>query len=287
MPARSFFVDVLVAWTKNEDVALAAERADGVLRRMLELSFGEGYGTLLPDIRTFDKVILAWSRSRLPSGPDHINHLLTEMDRLQTLKIGSFTPTIVTHTNHMLAYLRSSRSDASNQIQTIFDHLLERCSNGERDLCPDCYVYGILIDAWGQEKDTQKVEQIFLNMLSTWKSGNSSARPDSDVFLKILKVLSLVSADKCQQYVGMMQDIGLPLTLEAYSYVLKALNVQGSLGEIKARKKEVIDDIMDGVAVGRIERPKLKEHRAFLQLVADCEDRNLTTTIVADTQRDD
>jgi pentatricopeptide repeat protein len=261
MPNRSFFVDVLVAWTKHKDDVVAAERAQNVLNQMVDLAMNKGHRYLLPDKQSFDKVILAWSRSRQSSAPGQIEQLMTEMKRL------GGRPTLPTYTNLMLAYLRSPRGGFANKIQLIFDDLSSRCSSGEDDVCPDCYVYGIVIDAWGEEGNITKVEQLFRAMLDDWKSGNQRSRPDLGVFLKVLKACSRVSVEKCNEYMGLMKDVGLPLTVGAHTYLLHAMMSHGS-SKTKSDILRVVDEVLDEVATGRINVPSFKEYRSFLQAVA-------------------
>lgn len=264
MPARSFFVDVLVAWTNYENSFTGAKRAQDVLSRMIDLSTNKGYRHLFPDTRLFEKVILAWSRARVPYAPVQIEKLVNEMDRL------GYRPTLPTYTNHMLAYVRSSREDAAFQVQKIFDVLSSRCARGQGDMCPDRYIYGIVIDAWGEEGDFEKAEQHFSEMLDAWKSGNQRAKPDVDVFIKILKACSKVGVDTCEKYIALMKEIGLPVPVAAYTQMLHAMTCTYSSEINKGDIIHVIDDVLQEVEAGTVRPPTFKQYKNFLQAIVNC-----------------
>jgi hypothetical protein len=78
----------------------------------------------LPDDKTFDKVILAWSRSRHTGAPDYIDILFKEMETVNALSPKQ--PTCLSfmgYTNWMRACERSQRKDAASHIRQIFEAL--------------------------------------------------------------------------------------------------------------------------------------------------------------------
>jgi len=270
MPRRSYFVDTLVAWTKVKDQTVAAKNSSKVLDRMINLGQDASHIDLLPDAKSFETVILAWSRSRHYSAPERIQSLLCEMERQFSLGIQNMKTTRHAYTNLIISWQRSGRKENSDAIQQIFDTLQDRCINGERHLRPDRYMYGILIDSWSRQGDIDKAELIFEQMIKEWKNGNSDARPDIHIFHKILKACSknrINSTERCEYYFDMMKEIGVTKTVQAYSYVIDTLSMSKDL-EAKARANIVLDDLLKHFNEGNVRPPPYKEYRRFLEKIA-------------------
>jgi len=280
MPRRSYFVDTLVAWTKIKDQFLAAKRSQSVLDRMMELARqDESYHNLQPDAKSFEKVILAWSRSRHHSAPERIEKLLREMERQVDLGNNAMQTSLAGYTNLMLAWQRSGRKESVNSIQQIFDKLQKRCAtSGESHLRPDRYVFGILIDSWARGKNLEKVEFIFGEMMKEWKNGDRHARPDIHIFHKILKAYSedtqyrAFAVEKCEHYFSLMEELGLPATVQTCGYLIRVMDSNSSGGENNNlhRASVVLDDLLESVRKGTTRLPSnYREYRYFLQTIAN------------------
>lgn len=273
MPRRSYFVDVLVAWTKHKDQGLAAEQSQRVLDRLVQLGNG-GFRDLLPDAKSFDRVILAWSRTRRPDAPERIESLLEQMERMYTLGNYGMRASIDGYTNLMLAWLRSGREESSDSVQRIYETLRDRCGNGgERHLCPDKFVFGILIDSWARRGDVARAEATFEEMMDAWsRGGNPKAAPDTRVIHRMLEAWSgertPEAVGRCEHYMRLMKDGGTPVPFMAHAHLMDALS--GSAAPVmQERACAALEDIVQDVATGAIPRPGVKEYRQFLQLVAN------------------
>ena len=276
MPSRGVFIDTLVGWTKIKDDLVAAEQSHRLLNRMLELGDIIEYQHLLPDSKTFDKVVLAWSRTRHPKAPHHIENLIRVMEHHYE-KSGNerMKPTLFGYTNLMLAWQRSGRNEASGEILKIFDSLQERC-NSNHHLCPDKFIFGIVIDAASRQGNYTKAKEIFGNMILEWKNGNSKAKPDARVFHTILEALrsnaitdpTVDLLEQCENYVGMMKDCGLPISVLAHGYLINALSKSGNDDQI-AHASKLLDELLQTIEDGRPHRTHPKDYRLFLQMIAD------------------
>jgi hypothetical protein len=276
MPSRGIFIDTLVGWTKIEDELVAAEKSHRLLTRMLELGDIIEYKNLLPDSKTFDKVILAWSRTRHPKAPHHIENLIRIMGQHYE-KSGNerMKPTLFGYTNLMLAWQRSGRQESSDEILNIFDSLQERCDS-DRSLCPDKFIFGIVIDAASQHGSYAKAKEIFDIMILEWKNGNSKAKPDGRVFHTILEAVrsntrknpTFNAVEQCEYYVGLMDDFGLPISVLAHGYLINALSKSGNDDQI-ARASKLLDELLQTTKDGRPHRTHPKDYRLFLQMIAD------------------
>ena len=279
MPRRGYFIDTLVAWTKAKDQMLAAEMSQKVLNRMVELAQGDdSYRHLRPDAKTYEKVILAWSRSRHYSAPERIQSLLREMKRQHDVGDHKMRPSLVGYTNLMLAWQRSGRKESTDEIQHLFEALQSQWkTRGNLHLRPDRYIFGILIDSWARRKDFDRVESIFEEMMSEWRNGNRDARPDIHIFHSILRAYSKGNLDhehtisKCETYVSLMKEVGLPTTVQAYSYLVDALSSKSSAvdtGNI-SRANLVLDELLESVRNGTTTPPKYREYREFLKTISN------------------
>ena len=281
MPRRSYFVDTLVAWTKIKDQIKAAEMSQKVLDRMVELAAhrDDSYRSLQPDAKTYEKVILAWSRSRYHSAPERIHSLLSEMERRNDMGDHKMRPSLIGYTNLMLAWQRSGREESTDAIQHVFDSLqIQYKADGQKHLRPDRYIFGILIDSWAFCKDLDRVESIFEEMMNEWRNGNNDAQPDMHIFHNILRAHSKVNEDhgdavmKCEYYFSLMKEVGLPTTIQAYSYLIDALSSKSVRADARdiSRASAVLDELLESACKGTtFFPPKHREYRQFLKTVSN------------------
>jgi hypothetical protein len=266
MPRRSHFVDVLVAWTKHRNSVLGAEMSQKVLDRMVQL-YSNGYRDLMPDSKSYDRVILAWSRSRQRDAPEKIEYLLEQMELQCT------TTSIDGYTNLMLSWLRSGRGESTDAIQRIYESLRERCwIGGSNHLCPDKFVFGVVIDSWVQKGKVAQAELIFEEMMNDWKhGGNAKAKPDAQIFEKMLNGWSVQKSPqavgKCLEYMSFMKENRISPTFMAHTYLIDVLSGSTDL-DAEKRASAALEDLVQCVAVAAIPSPRYKEYRLFLELIA-------------------
>ena len=200
------------------------------------------------------------------------------MERLFALGNHKMKPSLKEYTNLMLAWQRSGRNESADAIQQIFDNLKLRSTNmGGKQLRPDRYIFGILIECWARRKNFEKSELLFEEMIREWKDGNDNARPDSKIFHAILHLHAKNNPNrddavkKTEYYFSLMKEIGLPLTIQACAYLIEVLSTNKSANkkDIK-RANEVLDELLNGVHKGFVYfPPKYKECRHFLQTIAN------------------
>ncbi len=279
MPRRGYFIDTLVAWTKTKDQAVAAKMSQKVLDHMIELSQRDAsYRNLRPDAKAYDKVILAWSRSRHPRAPDRIEKLLREMERQYDAGDHKMRSSLARYTNLMLAWQRSGRKESTEAIQEIFDRLQSQSKTKEnKHLRPDKYIFGILIDSWARRKGLDRVESLFGEMMEEWRNGNRDARPDIRIFHSILRAHSegnrdrIEATEKCESYLSLMKEVGLPTTIPAYCYLIDVISSKSSADEKDIdRATEVLDELLERIREGTtLFPPKHREYRQFLKTISN------------------
>ena len=81
MPKRNYFVDILVAWSKDKNEKVASEQSQRVLMRILDLS-KSGYPGLMPDSKCFERVMHALAKRRHQDSVRNIHSLLLCMEQV-------------------------------------------------------------------------------------------------------------------------------------------------------------------------------------------------------------
>jgi pentatricopeptide repeat protein len=269
MPSRGYFIDTLVSWTKDRDQLLAAQQSHNVLRRMIDLGKTLEFRDWLPDGKTFDKVILAWSRSRHASAPDYIEILFKEMETVNALGPKQLIrPSLMGYTNWMLAWERSRRKDAASHIRQIFEAL----KAGKHGIYPDKYTFGIAIKALAQEGQFAEAEHLLEDMIQDYNNGNVKVKPDMHLFNNLLWIASKRTdgnaVTKCEEYLRQMKALGLSSTVLSSAYLIDALS-KSKERDTSSRAEEILNDTLLSHRSGVIPTANPKDYQLFLRLIAD------------------
>ena len=185
MPKRSYFIDTLVAWTKDKN-SRASEQAEKVLTSLLGLS--KDYPNLLPDSKAFEKVILSWSKTKKnPSAAKNAESLLWLMDRkFKETKNTHLRPTGKSMELVLVAWSRSNQSDAPQRAEAILKEMERRYAAGDTDMRPSRGAYTTVMLAWKRSRRDDshvKVQGIFDTLVRLYEEGNNDhLRPDLHVY---------------------------------------------------------------------------------------------------------
>jgi len=195
MPTRSYFVDVLVALTKDPNPFTGATESEKLLRRMVDIAtHSSGFPDLMPDISTFIKVTLAWSKCREKLAVSRVTALLELLEDLyretgsHTLKPNAKLMEIV-----VLTLCRSSLPDALERAETIILNMERACTDGDRTMMPSRGIYTTLMQAWAKSDDGRShsvVQQIFDNLNILYSQGHEAYRPDVVVYSTLMSSLA-------------------------------------------------------------------------------------------------
>jgi hypothetical protein len=185
MPKRSYFVDVMVSWSKHKDQVMASEQSQKVLMRLLDLS-KSGYPDLMPDAKCFEKVMQTWSKTRHEGAARNVESLLLCMD--QTYKeTGKETvkPSGKAFQLALLAWSRSDKHDAPERAEALIREMEHRYDSGDTSMKPNRGTYTTLMLTWlrsGREEAHTAVQGIFFTLVKLYSEGHNHLRPDLYVY---------------------------------------------------------------------------------------------------------
>jgi hypothetical protein len=185
MPKRSYFIDVLVAWTKQRNQKMGSEFAEKLLLRMLDLS-KSGYPELMPDAKSFEKVMHCWSTSRLDSAAKQVESLLSLMDQVyKDTRNERLKPSGRSFELAISTWSRSGQQHAPDRANAIMSEMEKRYAAGDRRLRPSrgAYTSLMLTNLRSRRQDSHvTVQKIFDTLQSRYKDGESDLRPDLFVY---------------------------------------------------------------------------------------------------------
>jgi hypothetical protein len=191
MPKRSYFIDVLVAWTKQRDQLMASENAEAMLMQLLDLS-KSGYPDLTPDAKCFEKVIQSWSKTRHESAARKAESLLALMDRaFQETRNERVKPTFRSFDLVLSALSRSGQKDSPQRAETLIAEIERRFSLGDKDMRPSKGAYTSLMLTWQRsrlENAPIEIEKMFKTLEKRSANGETYLYPDLFMYSVLMDV---------------------------------------------------------------------------------------------------
>ena len=188
MIKRSYFINLLVALTKESNPVTAAEESDQLIRRMVDLARAK-FPDLMPDSLTFLKVAQAWSRVRDGKGVEKIESLLRLMKNLRTSTGSSaLQPTAKFMEVLVLTLCRSSHPEALRRAETLICEMEQAFSAGDSGMMPSRGIYTNLMQALvrSDEPNHHAVQEIFDKLNILYSQGQKDCRPDVMVYSALM-----------------------------------------------------------------------------------------------------
>ena len=185
MPKRSYFIDRLVAWTKYKNKLRGSEQAEKVLMRLLDLS--TDYPDLLPNAKSFEKVLQSWSKTKSPLATKKAESLLYHMNRMfQENRDKSLKPTGKSMELALVTWSRSNHPDAPHRAEAILNEMNDRYTAGDIDMRPSRGAFTTVMLCWKRSKRDDahtKVQLVFDTLVKLYKEGNNDhLRPDLYIY---------------------------------------------------------------------------------------------------------
>mmetsp|Transcript_21512 Transcript_21512/g.30828 ORF Transcript_21512/g.30828 Transcript_21512/m.30828 type:complete len:976 (-) Transcript_21512:1166-4093(-) len=195
---------VIIAYSRNRQGVVSAEKAEKLLERMERLTSIEGaekssnsasvgkHDDLRPDKITFSSVMVAWMNSNEPAlAYSRVIALHEQMERLYHEGNEKCKPDTVSFSILISALAKSNEEDAPQKAEAV----INRMKKFEGGLRPNVYTYNSLILAWvnsNQPDAMEKAEAIIEEMVkrSSGENGDKDAKPDHVTFSTILDGLS-------------------------------------------------------------------------------------------------
>ena len=219
------FTSCIAAWSRSERVNDAAERAEALLDRMLDLYRETGDADFKPTVVTGNAVISAWAKSRHTQSAERAEAVLKRLNDFCTPDTYSYNSTLNAHANkgnslaakNLLKQMEQAYNSGSTTIcpdevtyntviyalSTNFrqgnaeeaEGLLERMKTmykeGRADVKPTPRTYTTVIRAWGRSKDpkqAEKAHKVLKSMIDEYKRGDKSLKPDVYAFTAFINV---------------------------------------------------------------------------------------------------
>ena len=181
MPRRSYFIDVLVALTKENNPFTAATESEKLLRRMVDLA-QSGFPDLMPDSLSFLKVARTWSKCREKVAVSKVAALVELLEDLhERTGSGALKPSASLMEVAVLTLCRSPLPDALERAEAIVSKMEKVYSDGDRTMKPSRGIYTSLMQAWARRDDPRShfvVQAIFDKLNVLYSQGHKDYRPD-------------------------------------------------------------------------------------------------------------
>eukprot|EP00934_Nitzschia_sp_Nitz4_P001646 Nitzschia sp. Nitz4//scaffold37_size175936//164208//166748//NITZ4_002069-RA/size175936-processed-gene-0.65-mRNA-1//1//CDS//3329549857//1646//frame0 len=232
MPPRSYFVDLLVAWTKIRNRRDAAIQSERFLRKMIELAETTN-PEMMPDALSFLKVMRAWSTAQTKDAGHKTEQLLNILvDLFEDTGKPALKPTAKHWEVAVLAWSRTTVEDAAEQAESLVREMELQWSDGDQEMMPSRAVYTNLMQAWirtGRSGNPGRVQEIFEKLYHLYKNGSMKHQPDLMVFSTAMDAWARVrNAEKTLMvFEQMVEEFvngnqGARPDMQAFNKILKA-----------------------------------------------------------------
>eukprot|EP00980_Cylindrotheca_fusiformis_P005470 scaffold1169_cov120-Cylindrotheca_fusiformis.AAC.20 len=181
MPKRSYFVDILVAWSKDKNRLRAAEQSQKVLMRLLDLARA-GYPQLLPDAKSFETVARAWSKTTNRQAARNIESLILLMDKaFKDTQTEIVKPRGKIMDLALVAWSRSNQDEAPDRAEALVKEMEVRFADGDKSMMPTRGSFTSLMLTWqrsSRDNASMRVQQILDMLQKKYNEGANQLRPD-------------------------------------------------------------------------------------------------------------
>ncbi|KAL3921933.1 MAG: hypothetical protein SGILL_002484 [Bacillariaceae sp.] len=179
-PTTPFFSLVLYAWSKSRDPA-AAERAEVILDRMLDMEANEDIRDLEVNAKCFNIVMICWSKLRTIESARKVRDVFDRMVELSELDANK-APTGGTY---MAMITTWSRFDPE-KVEQVFDRWTEEHKNGNCEMRRDSKLLNTVVNAWYRSNHAEKAERGDKLLQDAIQSTLVSWKPTTDTFNMVI-----------------------------------------------------------------------------------------------------
>ena len=183
--------------TYNTLISIAAragkpEIAEEILDSMIEKSRTPGNEHVKPDNISFNTVLLAWSKVRMPEGrirAEKILHRMQEMADKGDIDVRPDRTSLTTVINSIVSSVKRNNM-APFQAEQIIERMEK---NEEPSLRPDTVTYTSLIKCWlesGRQRSADRAEEIINTLHTRYNDGYGECKPDTLVYNVAMNALA-------------------------------------------------------------------------------------------------
>ena len=181
-PTVYSYATVVTAWNRGVGGLEAAERADGILKKLLVRNV-DADNTVTPNTVLFNAVIDCWAQSSHPTAGTKALGLLKMMKELGE----EASPDGVTYRSVINAWASSSHINAAKSAEEVM------ALAKEDGVVIDTRTYNVVLKAWSKSKAPNagtRAEQLLVDMIEAQKSGDIIIGPDAYSFSTVLSILA-------------------------------------------------------------------------------------------------
>jgi pentatricopeptide repeat protein len=135
---------------------------------------------LQPDAYSYNMLMKAWQRSRSPKAPDATAQLVEDYKqeyKRQGKNNLFLRPNVSIYS---IAMSLASAEKAHSLLDDMFNW-------NQREMLPQAYHYGMVMNSYAREDQPDKAEEIFMRMLQVNRDGESGVQPEFRNFCILLK----------------------------------------------------------------------------------------------------
>jgi pentatricopeptide repeat protein len=164
---------------------------DGAMNilNMMKDDYNSGNKTAKPNLRTYNILINAISKSDTDDAPQQAEILLTTMIYLYSKRELLEGPNSFTYSSVMYAYAVQGDIDGANDVHEMMKNEFK---SGNKKCRPNVMTYSILIKAWaksGKDNTPEEVEKILQEMKDLHKSGDLVEGPNHITYTSMIDSL--------------------------------------------------------------------------------------------------
>jgi pentatricopeptide repeat protein len=154
LPSYSDYNELLSAFARNGD----ARKAEGVLKRLVDLCKEIGSTDYAPDMYMYQRVLAAWASANDPIAGQRSYQILQALIALSDKGELSFQPDERAYSSVISAVVRSSDADRLDQAEGIFHQAIAK------GIIPNSYMYVAMMQAYANIGAVEKTEEILRRM---------------------------------------------------------------------------------------------------------------------------
>lgn len=240
------------AWARSTQPH-AAQRAEKVLHRAIELWRSGDYPDAQPNRFTFNACITAWSRSREKNAADNCVRLLNDMNALyeEASRPEDLQPDARCYKCAINAVARSRSPGCADRARSLLNQMETKHDEGPYpDLVPDSLTFGAIINSYANDRSDQQASEhaaaLLQQMESMYQFGIKSCKPTTFVYNAAINCFAKqggpANAEKAELFLEVMENLSNSVAEDdairpdsiSYSTVI---NAQANSGWVDAGEK--------------------------------------------------
>jgi len=205
------------AWARSTQPH-AAQRAEKILTRAIDLWRSGDYPAARPNTFTFNACITAWSRSREKNGAGNCVRLLEAMNDLfeEAGRPDDLQPDSRCYNLVINAVARSRVPGCADKARGLLNQMETLHDEGPYpDLVPDSLTFGAIINAYANDRSDHRASQhaaaLMQQMESMYQFGISSCKPTTFVYNSCLNAFAKAggsaNAEKAELFLEVMENL--------------------------------------------------------------------------------